>query len=88
MRFTVTIDEVGTNGKRYALRVNVPSAQEALKRALTQQWGAGCIWQTDSGLKGFGQVFKSMRALGYQSDQSFTSRTTRARLTITEGWNI
>lgn len=80
--YTVTITEVGANGAVHTTRVRVQGTEEALARALQKLWGKGAIWQPDSGLQGYGQVFKSMAVLGYKGDHSYTSRTNRARLDI------
>lgn len=82
--FTVTITEVGTRGKTYFTRVRSHTREKALDRALRKIWGVGTIWLPDSGLPGYGQVFKSMAALGYKGDHGYSSRTNRARLTIEE----
>jgi hypothetical protein len=65
--WTVTIDEVGTKGKTYQTRVRTETKEDALVRALKKLWGVGVIWQPDSGVRGMGQVFKSMAVLGYHS---------------------
>ena len=79
--WTVTIQEVGSRGTTYTTRVRTEMRDEALARAMKKLWGAGCIWQPDSGVPGMGQVFQ---AACYQGDPSFSSRTRRARLTIEE----
>ena len=81
--YTITITEVGTRGTIYTIRVKASAQDAALQKALHKRWGRGTIWQPDSGLRGYGQVFKSMAALGYKGDHSYSSQTNRARLDIT-----
>jgi hypothetical protein len=80
--WTVTIREVGTRALEYTTRVRTETREEALERALHKLWGTGTIWEPDSGVPGYGQVFKSVAVLGLPGS-GYTSRTHRAALTIT-----
>lgn len=54
----------------------------ALERAVTKLYGSDCFWFADSGLPGYGQVFRALRATKYNSNPGNSSVTYRVGIDI------
>ena len=74
-KYRVTIGDKSTT-------VHVENEEQAIERAVEKLYGSRCFWFPDSGLRGYGQVFESLRPTKNNSQPGNTSRTYKVALEV------